>query len=162
MLAVRYLALAALVVWLGGMVVLTLIVAPTTLRVLQDADPGGGRVAAGALVGELLSQFDLLAYACGGIVLVALFVMKFLGPPPAAFVVRAAIVAAMLAIAVYAGVPVGREIVRIQAGVSGPVGDLPAADPRRLRVDALHRTSTTLMTVNMVLGLVLLFWYTRE
>ena len=105
MLAIRYLALAALVVWLGGMVVLGLIVAPTTFRVLQEADPSGGRVLAGALFGELLSQFHLLAYACGGVVLVALFVMKFLGPPPAAFVVRAAIVAAMLAIAVYSGVP---------------------------------------------------------
>ena len=162
MLAVRYLALAALVVWLGGMVVLGVIVAPTTFRVLQDADPGGGRVIAGALFGELLSRFDLLAYTCGGVVLVALFVMKFLGPPPAAFVVRAAIVAAMLAIAVYSGVSVSREIARIQAAVATPVHELPAADPRRVRFDALHRTSTTLMTVNMGLGLVLLFWYARE
>ena len=129
---------------------------------LQEADPSGGRVIAGALFGELLSQFHLLAYACGGVVLVALFVMKFLGPPPAAFVVRAAIVAAMLAIAVYSGVPVSRELAQIQAGVAEPINDLPAADPRRVRFDALHRTSTTLMTVNMGLGLVLLFWYARE
>jgi hypothetical protein len=162
MLAIRYLALAALVVWLGGMVVLSLIVAPTTFRVLQEADSSGGRALAATLFGHLLSQFDLLAYTCGGVVMVALFVMKFLGPPPAAFVVRAAIVAAMLAIAVYSGVPVSREIARIQAGVAQPVDDLPAADPRRLRFDALHRTSTTLMTVNLGLGLVLLFWYARE
>jgi uncharacterized membrane protein len=162
MLAVRYLALAALAVWLGGMVVLALIVAPATFRVLQDADPSGGRVIAGALFGELLSRFDLLAYTCGGVVLVALFAMKFLGPPPAAFVLRATIVAAMLGIAVYSGLSVSREIARIQAAVAMPVDELSAADPRRARFAALHRTSTTLMTVNMGLGLVLLFWYARE
>jgi hypothetical protein len=162
MLAIRYLALAALVVWLGGMVVFGLIVAPTTFRVLQEADPSGGSVLAGTLFGELLAQFDILAYACGGVVLVALFMMKFLGPPPAAFVVRAAIVAAMLAVAIYSGGSVSREIRRIQAGVSQPIGELPAADPRRARFAALHRTSTTLMSINMGLGLVLLFWYTRE
>jgi hypothetical protein len=162
MLAVRYLALAALAVWLGGMVVLAFIVAPATFRVLQDADPSGGRVIAGALFSELLSRFDLLAYTCGGVVLVALFAMKFLGPPPAAFVLRAAIVAAMLGIAVYSGRSVSREIARIQAAVATPVDELSAADPRRMRFAALHRTSTTLMTVNMGLGLVLLFWYARE
>jgi hypothetical protein len=162
MFAIRYLALAALVVWLGGMVVLSVIVAPTTFRVLQEAESGGGRVLAGALFGEVLSKFDLLAYACGGVVLVGLFVMKFLGPPPAAFVVRAAIAAAMLAIAVYSGVPVSHELAQIQAAVTAPVHDLPPADPRRMRFDALHRTSTTLMTVNMALGFVLLFWYARE
>jgi hypothetical protein len=162
MLAIRYLALAALVVWLGGMVVLSVVVAPTTFRVLQEAESGGGRIIAGALFGELLSRFDLVAYGCGGVVLVGLFVMKFLGPPPTAFVVRAAIAAAMLAIAVYSGVPVSRELAQLQAGLATPVHDLPAADPRRVRFDTLHRTSTTLMTVNMALGFVLLFWYARE
>jgi hypothetical protein len=162
MLAIRYLALAALVVWLGGMVVLGLIVAPTAFRVLQEADPSGGRIVAGALFGELLRQFHLVAYACGGVVLVGLFMMKFLGPPPAAFVVRAGIVAAMLAIAVYSGVGVSRELAQLQTTVTQPINDLPAADPRRVRFAALHRTSTTLMTVNMGLGLVLLFWYARE
>jgi uncharacterized membrane protein len=162
MLAIRYLALAALVVWLGGMVVLSVIVAPATLRVLQEAESGGGRVIAGALFGEVLAKFDLLAYACGGVVLVGLFVMKFLGPPPAAFAARAAIVAAMLVLAIYSGVPVSRELAQIQAGVAAPVDELPAADPRRQRFDALRKTSTTLMTVNMALGFVLLFWYARE
>jgi len=39
---------------------------------------------------------------------------------------------------------------------------LPERDPRRVRFDALHKTSTTLMTASVVLGLVSLFWYTRE
>lgn len=162
MLAVRYLALVALVVWLGGMAVLGLIVAPSTFRVLQASDPDNGRVLAGALFGKVLGYFHLVAYACGAILVVCLFVMKFVGPPPRAFAVRAAIVVVMLAIALYSGVPVTRELARIQSEVSGPVSRLPETDARRLRFDQLHRTSTVLMAINMGFGLILLFWYVRE
>ena len=162
MIAIRYAALIALVVWLGGMVVLGLLVAPSTFRVLQGHEGAAGRVLAGALFGDILRQFYMLAYVCGGIILCSLIVLKLVGPPPHGFPARAAIVAVMLAIAVYAGVPVSREIASIQSEVAGPMNRLPDADPRRVRFDRLHATSTTLMTVNMMLGLVLLYWYVRE
>lgn len=162
MLVFRYLALAALVVWVGGMVTLGLLVAPSTFRVLQSSDPANGRTLAGALFGEILRQFHLVAYGCGFVVLTCLVILKFVGPPPHAFVARAAIVTVMLAIALYSGVPVSRELASIQSQVSGPVSQLPAGDPRRSRFDRLHRTSTLLMTANMGLGLVLLSWYVRE
>jgi hypothetical protein len=159
---VRYAVLAALVVWLGGMLVLGGLVAPSAFRILQAADPDHGRVLAGALFGDILRQFSLLTYLCGAVALVGLFLMKFVGPPPAAFVLRAAIIAAMLAIALYSGVLVSREIAQIQASAGGPVSHLPDSDPRRARFEALHRTSAALMTINMGLGLVSLFWYARE
>jgi uncharacterized membrane protein len=162
MLVIRYLALLTLVVWLGGMVILGLLVAPSTFRVLQATDPANGRMLAGAVFGEILRHFHLVAYACGLILLVCLFVMKFVGPPPQAFVLRSAIVFGMLVVAAYSGVPVTRELAAIQSQVAGPVSRLPATDPRRVRFDRLHRTSTALMTLNMGLGLVLLFWYVRE
>jgi hypothetical protein len=160
--AVRYIALAGLVVWLGGMIVLGLLVAPSTFRVLQAQDPVGGRVLAGAVFGEILRQFHLLAYLCGGLILVCLLIMKLVGPPPRAFPLRAAIVVVVLALAAYSGVPVSREIAQIQSQVSGPMNKLPDTDPRRVRFNRLHSTSALLMTINMALGLVLLFWYVRE
>src|SRR5690348_11882263 len=42
MAVVRYVALIALVVWVGGMVVLGVVVAPTTSRVLAAASPANG------------------------------------------------------------------------------------------------------------------------
>jgi hypothetical protein len=57
---------------------------------------------------------------------------------------------------------VSREITEIQSHVSGPVNALPDTDARRVRFDRLHQVSTVLMTINMALGLVLLFWYVRE
>jgi hypothetical protein len=162
MLAVRYISLTALVVWLGGMVILGLLVAPSTFGVLQAADPANGRVLAGAVFGTILRRFHFVAYACGTILFLSLFVMKFVGPPPQAWVARAAIVFLMLLLSLYSGVPVTREIESIQSQISGPVSHLPEKDSRRVRFNQLHRTSTTLMTINMGLGLLLLFWYVRE
>jgi uncharacterized membrane protein len=162
MLAIRYLALMALVVWLGGMVILGLLVAPSTFGVLQAADPANGRALAGAVFATILRRFHYVAYACGAILYLSLFVMKFVGPPPQAFVARAVIVFVMLVVALYSGVPVTRELQQIQTQVAGPVSRLPETDERRVRFDQLHRRSTMLMTLNMGLGLVLLFWYARE
>jgi hypothetical protein len=39
---------------------------------------------------------------------------------------------------------------------------LPQTDARKARFDRLHGMSTTLMTINIGLGLVLLYWYVRE
>ena len=82
MLVVRYLALAALVIWLGGMVTLSLFVMPSR---------------------EALAHFDLVAYGCGGLSVICLLVLKFVGPPPAAFVPRLSLVVLMLAVAAGAG-----------------------------------------------------------
>jgi len=68
--AVRYVALAALVVWLGGMVTV--------------------------VFGNKLPPFQFVALICGAVILVSLFVMKFVGPPPRAFVPRAALTLLML------------------------------------------------------------------
>jgi hypothetical protein len=164
MIVIRYLALAVLVVWVGGTIALGLLVAPTTFGVLQSSapDPATGRMLAGSVFGEILRRFHLLAYGCGALLLACLFVMKFVGPPPTGFVIRAGIVAVMLAIALYSGIPVSREIAQIQAQAAGPMSALPQSDARKVRFDRLHAMSTTLMTINIGLGLVLLYWYVRE
>ena len=86
MLAIRYVTLAALVVWLGGMVTLWLLVAPSS---------------------DVLQQFQLVGYSCGAIIFVCLFVLKFVGPPPHGFIPRVAVVALMLVVAVASGASPG-------------------------------------------------------
>ena len=68
---VRYAALAALVVWLG--------------------------VLTNAAARDAFRHVHLVSAICGGVVLLALVAMKFIGPPPRAFFVRTAIVATMIA-----------------------------------------------------------------
>jgi len=82
MFVVRFVALIALAVWLGGMVASIW---------LANCAPGA-----------LSRETRALGYVCGGVVLVSLFMIKFLGPPPRRFPLRAGTVALMLLVALYA------------------------------------------------------------
>ena len=73
MAVVRFAVLVALVVWLGGL---------------------GGAVSGVRPPG----LWPWLGYAAGGAIVVGLFTMKFMGPPPHSFVPRAAIAVLMLAL----------------------------------------------------------------
>ena len=164
MLALRYAYLLALVVWLGGMVVLGAIVAPSVFQVLQMRDPETGRLLAGAVFGAALGRFHYVAYACGAILLFTLILMAVLGPRPAQFAVRTTLAAIMLGIAVYSGVVVLGSVTQLQReiGVNVAPSSLPSSDARRVRFDELHLLSTRLMMLNMVGALVLLYWEARE
>lgn len=147
MLALRYVYVLALALWLGGMVVLGAVVAP---------------LLGGAVFGAILSRFHYLAYAAGTLALLSLAAMALLGPRPRGFAVRSAIVALMLLIAIYSGFVVLREVDAIQQIVGGLPSSLPAEDVRRLRLDELHQRSTQLMMVNIIGALVLLYWEAKE
>jgi uncharacterized membrane protein len=164
MLALRYAYVLALVVWLGGMVVLGALVAPSVFQVLQARAPEAGRILAGAVFGTILQRFHLLAYACGAVILGTLLVMAVLGPRPTAFAVRTLVAAAMLAIAIYSGIVVLGSVNRLQREIGADVApsSLPDGDARRVRFDQLHVLSTRLMMINMVGALVLLYWEARE
>ena len=162
MLALRYVHILALVVWLGGMVVLGVLVAPTTFSVLQASAPQVGRALAGELFGVTLARFHYVAYGAGGVLLVSLAAMGMLGPRPAGFAIRMAVIVTMLAVAIYSGMFVLAEISRLQAAIGTLPSTLAATDPRRLRFDSLHVLATRLMGFNMLAALVLLYWEARE
>ena len=162
MLALRYVYVLALVVWLGGMIVLGALVAPATFQVLQSIEPVTGRALAGEVFGVTIARFHYVAYAAGGLLLVTLAAMALLGPRPAAYAVRSALVACMLAVALYSGLVVLSRIDAIQRDVVGLPSELPAGDARRVRFDELHLLSTRLMLLNMGGALVLLYWEARE
>jgi uncharacterized membrane protein len=162
MLALRYVYVLALVVWLGGMVILGALVAPTTFEVLQSREPAVGRAIAGDVFGVTIARFHYVAYAAGALLLATLVAMRLLGPRPAAFAARTVIVTAMLAAALYSGLIVFRRIDVVQQETGGLASRLPSGDARRVRFDELHQLSTRLMVLNIVGALVLLYWEARE
>ncbi len=162
MLALRYVYVLALVVWLGGMVILGGLVAPTTFQVLQSIEPSTGRGLAGEVFGVTIARFHYVSYAAGRLLLVSLAAMALLGPRPAAYAVRSALVVCMLAVALYSGLVVLDRIDAIQQDVGGLASDLPAGDARRIGFDELHLLSTRLMMLNMAGALALLYWEARE
>ena len=161
-LAVRYVYVLALVVWLGGMVVIGAIVAPATFQVLQASAPAIGRVLAGDLFGQILARFHYVAYGAGTVLLISFLLMAVLGPRPRAFAVRLTIIAAMLLVALYSGFIVLTTIDAIQLEAGRLPSLLPPDDPRRIRFDELHQLSTRLMGANIIGALVLLYWEARD
>ena len=161
-LALRYVYVLALAVWLGGMAVLGAVVAPATFQVLQATEPASGRLLAGAVFGAVLLRFHYVAYASGALLLVTLAAMALLGPRPRGFAARSAIIAVMLGVALYSGYVVLPEVDSIQHAVGALPSSLPAEDARRIRFDALHQLSTRLMMLNIAGTLALLFWEARE
>jgi uncharacterized membrane protein len=162
MLALRYVYVLALVIWLGGMTVLGALVAPTTFQILQATEPTTGRELAGEVFGATIARFHYVAYAAGGLLLTTLTAMAVLGPRPRAYAVRSALITAMLAVALYSGQVVLTRIDSIQREVGGPVSSLRADDERRLCFDRLHQLSTRLMMLNLAGALMLLYWEARE
>jgi uncharacterized membrane protein len=159
---VRYVYILALVVWLGGMVVLGAIVAPATFQVLQANAPAVGRELGGAVFTTILERFHYVAYGAGVVLLVTLALMAVLGPRPRNLAVRLSLITAMLAIALYSGAVVLRGAENIRHEVGGLPSRLPEGDARRVRFDELHALSTRLMMINLAGALALLVWEARE
>ena len=162
MTTLRYVYVLALVVWLGGMVAIGAVVAPTIFQTLQFVAPQEGRAFAGEAFKAILIRFHYVAYACGALLLLSLVGMGLLGPRPKGYAIRAGLVALMLAIALYSGLVVLAEIDGIQAAVGTLPSRLAVGDPRRVRFDELHVLATRLMQANIVAALALLWWEARD
>jgi uncharacterized membrane protein len=160
--ALRYGYVLALVVWLGGMVVLGAVVAPATFQVLQASAPATGRELGGAVFTAILERFQYIAYGAGAVLLLTLAAMALLGPRPKGLAARLALATAMLAVALYSGLVVLRGADAIRREVGGLPSRLAEGDARRVRFDELHLLSTRLMMVNIVGALALLVWEARE
>jgi hypothetical protein len=77
---IRYAALLALALCLGG----------TFVSAFSGDFPDGGTSAV---------QLQTIVAACGAVIVVALFLMKFIGPPPRSFTLRAAIAGLLMLLA---------------------------------------------------------------
>jgi hypothetical protein len=162
MLVLRYAALLALVVWVGGLVALGGIAAPSIFDVLAERQLADGRMLSGALFGEMLARFTLVSYVCGGVLLLSLIVRRILGPRPHRFAWRAGIAAFMLGVAAYGSLSVASRIGQLQRDIGVAPSSLPAADPRRVEFGRLHGISTALQLVPLLGGLLLIFWEIKE
>lgn len=160
--AVRYLYVLALALWLGGMALAGLVVAPTIFSVLGSGDAAAGRALAGSVFGEILRRLYLVGGAAGTIMLIALTLQRVLGPRPKAYGVRAALVVLMVGLTAYAAGWIQPRVEALQAQAGGSMTQLTSEDPRRVEFDRLHSLSTTLMSLTMLGGLALLVWESRE
>ena len=158
----RFIALVALALWVGGLVALASVSAPVLFDMLQAQNPATGRELAGQLFGGMFSRFQYGAWMLGGLVIISLAVRAALGPRPRRFGVRTWSAAAMLAASVGTVLVVTPRIDAIRTSVGGPVASLPVDDARRTEFGRLHGLSTGLMMATILLGVGLLWMETRD
>jgi len=157
MLALRYAGLVALTVWVGGLIVLGAIAAPSIFDVLAARHVVDDRILAGAIFGETLRRFHLLSYVCGSVVFLTLIARGILGPRPIWFAARLGTAFLMLVATAYSGLVVSHQITRVQSEIGGAPSSLPPTDTRRITFGRLHAISTGLELVPVLGGLLLLF-----
>jgi uncharacterized protein DUF4149 len=162
MLALRYAALLMLVIWIGGLLVLGAIAAPSTFDVLASRQTPDGRLLAGAVFGEMLRRFHLVSYAAGTLLLGTLVLRRILGPRPRRFAWRAGIATLMLAAAAFSGLVVSARIARVQQQIGAAPSSLPVTDPRRVEFGRLHGLSTAVQLIPLLGGLMLIYWEIKE
>ncbi|MCC7124488.1 MAG: DUF4149 domain-containing protein [Acidobacteria bacterium] len=162
MFVLRYLYIVALAVWLGGMAVAGLIVAPNVFGVLQGWNPVEGRVLAGQVFGAVLAQLHLVFYGAAAVMLLTLTIRRLLGPRPAAYGIRATIIAVMLGLALASGLGISPRVEAMQREIGGSVAALPESDPRRASFYQLHGLSNLLLSSTAIGALLLVFWESRE
>jgi hypothetical protein len=158
MVALRYTAVVALVVWIGGLVALGAIAAPAAFDVLQARVPDGGRLLAGAVFGETLNRFTVVEYVCGVLLLLTLVARVILGPRPRRFAWRMVFAVLMLAATLASGLVVTPKIEGLQRSIGVAPSSLPEEDERRIAFGRLHGISTSLQVVPLLGGLALLYW----
>jgi hypothetical protein len=153
--ALRFVSMLALAIWLGGMITIGSVAAPSAFAVLPAQD-------AATTVGEILRRFHLIGYAAGGLLIVSLVIMALIGPRPRFFAARLTIAAVMLGATLASGLWVDRRIRTMREEIGVPVASLPADDARRATFGRLHGLSTTLMLLAAAGGVMLVYWDTRE
>lgn len=158
----RYAALVALVVWIGGLMTLGLLVAPTAFDVVEARHVESGRMLVGYLFGVMFERFHFVAYGAGAILLISLAGRRLLGPKPVHFNVRLGLVVAMLAVALYSGLLLTKDVETAQVALGVPASTLPEGDPRRVEFARLHSRSVALVIATVVAGFVLLAYEAVE
>jgi uncharacterized membrane protein len=162
MVFLRYVALLALVVWVGGLIALGAIAAPATFDVMAARQVADGRLLAGAVFGEVLRRFFYVSCGAAAVIFLSLIARRVLGPKPRHAGIRAGILVLMTAAMLYAGVVVAGRIAAIQATITVAPSALPPADARRVEFGRLHGISSALQLVPLIGGLALIFWELKE
>jgi len=158
----RFVSVVILAIWIGGLLVLGAVVAPTLFAALQAHDPGGGRALAADVFGVIFGKFLTASWLLGGFMIVSLAVRAALGPRPRLTGIRVLTVAAMLAISIGTSVILAPRIDRLRRETPGAIATLTDADPRKIEFNRLHAVSNGLILITLIAGLGLLWFETHD
>ncbi|HXE89908.1 MAG TPA: DUF4149 domain-containing protein [Terriglobales bacterium] len=144
--SLRFLMLAALVVWLGGIVFFGAVVAPTLFSVLPS------RHLAGTVVVEALTRLHFMGMAAGALFAACSMIHGRLTAGYARpFAVRHLLIYAMLVLTLVSQFLLMPKMKVLRAAMV-EIDRVPADDPRRVEFNRLHRQSTQIEGAVLLLG----------
>jgi uncharacterized membrane protein len=144
----------ALAIWIGSLVMLSFIVAPTLFRELPPES-------AGTAVGAILSGYARLGVACGAIAAVISLLLARRAADGTTYRVAAAMLALMIILTLYASEVIAPVAHDLRAEMHAPGLTAEEAASRRAAFGAVHRRSVLVHGLVLALGIVLLAYEAR-
>lgn len=138
----RFVMVLSLVVWIGGIIFFSFVVAPALFSLLPSQE------LAGRVASRSLGSLHLIGLTCGVVFLAATLLTEL----RRARTVRL-FVLAMILLTAYSQFRITPKIQRIREAVGGAIQALPPQDAGRAAFDRLHEISVILEGIVLVAGL---------
>lgn len=147
----RFLMLLSLIVWMGGLIFFSCVVAPTVFSVLPT------RHLAGSVVSRSLSALHWVGIVSGIVFLLSSMIYARLATGLAhPFAARHILLYIMLALTLISQFGISPKMASLRASM-GEIDSVPATDPARVQFNALHVWSTRLEGGVFLLGLLVVY-----
>ncbi len=147
----RFLMLLSLVVWLGGLIFFSFVVAPTLFSVLPT------RHLAGSVVSRSLGALHWIGLVSGVVFLISSMTHARLAIGSAhPLAARHILLYIMLALTLISQFGISPKMASLRASM-GEIDSVPPTDPARVQFNALHVWSTRLEGGVFLLGLVVVY-----
>ena len=151
----RFLMLLSLVVWIGGIIFFSFVVAPALFSILPS------RELAGAVVQRSLSALHWIGI-CGALVFLIASTLDALNTPGVRYgISRNVLMTIALALTLVSQFGVTRTMERLRRDM-GTIDTVSAGDARRVEFNRLHTTSTALEGGVLLIGLATLILVAKE
>ena len=151
----RFFMLLSMVIWVGGIIFFSFVVAPALFSVLPT------RHLSGLVVTRALGSLHWIGIGCGCIFLIcSIFLAYHASGSVQAGAARNLLVFAMMVATLVSQVVVSPKMAALRAEM-GEIDKIPLADPRRIAFNQLHQWSTRLEVIVLLLGLAALYVIAR-
>ncbi len=153
---VRYLMLLSLVVWIGGLIFFSFVLAPTVFAVLPT------RQLAGSVVSRSLGILHWMGITSGVVFAVASMIdSRTVNGVAEPFALRNLIIYAMIILTLVGMFGIASRMLILREQMN-PIDAVPHDDARRVEFNRLHHWSTRVEGTVLVLGLALLYLTARR
>jgi uncharacterized membrane protein len=153
---VRYLMLLSLVIWVGGLIFFSFVLAPTVFAVLPT------KQLAGVVVSRSLGIMHWMAITCGVVFAVTSMIdSRMVNGAAEPFAARNLIIYAMIILTLVGMFGIASRMLALREQMN-PIDAVPHDDARRVEFNRLHHWSTRVEGSVLVLGLALLYLTARR